>query len=726
MADVGPNPNSPAARFAYTKWQMEQQGYILQPANDGSYVAYLTDGSGKPVEGPFRVVQGADGGLSIDTSFKGIGASAGGSGGGGRLSPSVVQGGGGNTFVFDPNTGGWTQGPNVGVDPQYTSITDERTGRTRLVDLRNPTSQVDLGQTGFAGVDPANVESQRRLEADRLFAYNQARDAMASAQNERQFQASMDMQNKQMQLSAIGNLQSLSDAKEERRRQILQGASDFVYRAFTQRGEQAPEKMVTHADLINAAAAEFDKIASLYQQVLAPKQYSSITPQSQSFQSSLPVATGAGAGSPPPASAPATSAPSTPGGVPNYGPLPGGGYGLLGYNQPTSGSAAPANAASGSGVSAPRLTPPTPAEPAADPSIDWSQPAHPSPYVAPPSLYDWSNAPNPDYAAIEPMSPEARAGGRNISLGDMYDWGSKYLWPGLSGRAKGGLVMPGEPVVVGEDGYEVMWTNPDGTANVMPNRLAKKVVEKNGRLRGFEDGTFFGGWNGQDATAAIAAFNAAQAASSAPQAAPSAPAQGGGAGGGAYYATPGGPNTVGLPGYGGGAGTPGWVPQGWSYSPQTGMAADASGNAYQENAFMNGAGGYNQTPWAGQPGGGGMGGGAGLGGGDPISALLAALRPKTTTQDQILADELRMRPPAVNSILTGQEVAPLNIGGGPGAGGPQVASRLALSKLTPDELTALNTSLGVAYNTTLDDYLAASDARYLAGAGSRRARLAYR
>ena len=704
-------------------------------STDGGYLVTFIDVTGKPSSDPLRVVGDMSSGFRIDQSFKGIGNT----GGSGAQAPQgqYIKGAGGKLYYAAPYGGGLQEAGDVGVDPQWTSINDQRTGQGRLFDPNSGRS-IDLGQTGFAGLDPREGENVRRLEADRLFAYQQAQDAEAAARQDRQFEASTDLQNRQLGLSAARDLSSLSDAKEERNRQILKGASDFVYRSFISRGKAAPEPYVSHADLINSAAAEFDKIASIYQQALTPKPMSSggrLVPPS--YQP-LPALGSAPSGAPPTGGAGTSQpAPAPQGGIPNWGPTANGGYGITGYNQP---AVTPVAAAAGPGGGG-RLAPPPALAPNLDDN-DYSYPAHASPYVAPPSL-PYTTAPTDQFYPS----------GSQATDRDRLDYERLLRWQrggllkptgGTSGMGEfkdGGRAPADEPYIVGEDGYEIALPQPDGTTHIIPNEIARKLVSKDGdmkkqgrlRLKGFEDGT----WGGYaNAGAAIGAFNAA-AAASAPATfssssgwsyggspAPSAPSAPSGGGGG-YAATPGGPSTVGLPGYGGGQGTPTWVPGGWTYSPQTGLAGGPGGMAYPQEAFANGP-----TPWAGQGGGGSSMvmpmGTPGAGAPAWLGDLINTLRPQQTSQAQLLADEARLRPPAVDSILGGTEIPGLNIVGPNGVGNPKLASRLALNKLTPDELEALNASLGVRYNSTLDDYLAASDQRYLAGAGQRRLRTSYR
>jgi len=267
----------------------------------------------------------------------------------------------------------------------------------------------------------------------------------------------------------------------------------------------------------------------------------------------------------------------------------------------------------------------------------------------------------------------------------------------LFGFEQGGALPPGEMGIVGEEGYEVIWTNPEtGETEVIPNEIAKQFVQENGkvkegsrlmpdRLPGYAEGTFFDGWNGQDAMGALNAFNASQS-------------SGGGWGGQDPYWSQGATSPL-----AGAGGAPVMAQRGDNF----GRLTDATRH------FFPG-----QVMQPRQP--------TGNSAIDSFAALRAALTKGNVTQDQLQADERRLRPPAVDALLKGTELPALRITANGANPAPQIASRIALNNMTPDELSALNTTLGVGYNSTFEDYLATSDQRFLAGQGERRLRTAYR
>ncbi|MEK9809854.1 MAG: hypothetical protein VW362_05370, partial [Candidatus Nanopelagicales bacterium] len=98
--------------------------------------------------------------------------------------------------------------------------------------------------------------------------------------------------------------------------------------------------------------------------------------------------------------------------------------------------------------------------------------------------------------------------------------------------------------------------------------------------------------------------------------------------------------------------------------------------------------------------------------------------PAAVTQQEILDLARQNSPPAVNSIIAGQQPPPLFQGGVSGGmpGGDEFAlpTLRMLQGLTPDELDALRTRLA-ASNISLDDLIFAVQQRFL-GPATRRAR----
>lgn len=797
------------------------------PDSGGGYYAYSL-GSNDPI----RFVPNGDGDLVQE------GPKVAASGGSGAQAPQgqYINGPDGRVYYAAPYGGGLTEVGNLGVAPEYTAVSDRRTGKSRLFDP-NSGKTIDLGQTDFAGMDPREIEGQRRFEADREFARASASSAQQQASEDRRFEmdarrdeANADLQNRQLRLQAANSLTSLAESQENRKREILKGASDFVYRAFSQRGETSPEARVTHADLINNLGADFDRIASLYSAAIqeAPMRPLSSNGRLSANNPYAPTTTpnvpGGDMSRSPAVSAPPSDGPRIGDGTPirnqvatydENGNINGwgdvGGANTVGPNIP---QAAPAPAYSGGGgggylggggggYSAPA---PAPAPAAGLGGIEsWDYDKSEAGRYADDGGYQWDGVlRNPDEVQKE-LYPSAYTpldrwvGDKLKDTGGLLKKGGKLLGKFLS-YEEGGALQPGQPAIVGEEGFEIIWTNPDtGETEVIPHEIARTLASEDGdvkakgrlslpgydegtagyrmrnpmyaafddfyadamrdpsqffaagptrglnqfggpigeviskgsptygrdmnalrrliptqpqlppaapgRLRGFldkipgfADGTFFNGWNGQDAAGMINQFNSRSATvdgSFSPGAA-------------AGLNKDGTFGTYGRGVYGGSAYNQREA-QDWEINnARYGGKANNGGNDPWNDWMRDGRTSPKQPAYT------------------AFSQLTAALRGKNVSQESLQADEKRLRPPAVDAILKGGEMPRLRIPGLDGNAPPEIASRMALDKMTPDELTALNTSLGVAYNTTLEDYLAASDQRFLAGQGQSRLRTMYR
>ena len=124
---------------------------------------------------------------------------------------------------------------------------DATTGRSFLVDTQTG-ERTDVGQTDFASIDPALQfqEDTRQFDTtnDRL------RQALGLEL------ANTDTQRAELGQNADVSNQGADQFRFEQLRQILSNPSDFLARAFMQRGEQSPFGQVTQADLINALRTE--------------------------------------------------------------------------------------------------------------------------------------------------------------------------------------------------------------------------------------------------------------------------------------------------------------------------------------------------------------------------------------------------------------------------------------------------------------------------------------
>lgn len=134
-------------------------------------------------------------------------------------------------------------------DPNLATVTDKRTGQTYRINTQTGQKQ-DLGQFDYAGIDPS-VTRQDTLNQQ--------------ATNNQIAQGSLDVSRgnlgvNQGNLKVAQNNQVLDQQKYVA--DVLRRPSDFIARAFEQRGSLSPQARVTQADLINNLKAGIQQYAS--------------------------------------------------------------------------------------------------------------------------------------------------------------------------------------------------------------------------------------------------------------------------------------------------------------------------------------------------------------------------------------------------------------------------------------------------------------------------------
>lgn len=148
----------------------------------------------------------------------------------------------GNLTFFDPTTGqtvrtveGFGQPAFPEQDPAEQVVTDERTGEKFAVNSRTGEKR-SLGTFGFAQVDPERTFGQRQREAEDI-------NRRAGLESQTRGFESVNRLAPELGTLALQNAQFTADT--------LRNPSDFLARAFFQRGQDSPLPQVSQADIIN-------------------------------------------------------------------------------------------------------------------------------------------------------------------------------------------------------------------------------------------------------------------------------------------------------------------------------------------------------------------------------------------------------------------------------------------------------------------------------------------
>lgn len=406
-------------------------------------------------------------------------------GGGGAAQPSFqaeVNKVTGEGMSFNPRSGRFEgtgqQLDFAGVDPRDTMAED-----ARLAGNRDAISIADLmDRAGRGRADSADAGAQWRTSLA-----EQARQADQSAILD-EFRTRANL------IPAFGQI-ALGAAQQQR--EILSTGKDYLARAFGQANRASPLGLVTQADLTNNLMGQLGQVQGLMPggRVTGNSSY-----QAPSAYEGAPAF-----------EMPGQTAFTRPGSA-----QPAGGWG--GGN----GASAAPSGGGGAGGGAVGQTAPRPAAASAPafqwPSGDEAMGAPRGPLDAGPQPrqpFQWG-PPEEGYLdsgpAQAPAQPYNRWGGASTPRSGL-DLPGLLAQLGLSGGGlkqgyrgyeAGGVTK--EPVfITGEDGYELNIQTPEGVM-VLPNEVTRKLVTKDGKVKGYEDGTSAG--RKPAGARAMAAFNA--------------------------------------------------------------------------------------------------------------------------------------------------------------------------------------------------------------------------
>lgn len=194
--------------------------------------------------------------------------------------------------------------------PNLQTITDERTGRTFTFNPQTGETQ-PLGQFNFPGIDPATTAQEQVRQFDLGAAEDIRQFDVEAAENIRQFDvgigfdtaqtaATLEQQRaiEQANLAeiargtnletALGGFQSINQlapqlgqlalANAGFTRDVLRNPSDFLARAFFQRGGESPLPVISQADVINQLRSNIGGFQGALNQFSIPEQFVSDAP----------------------------------------------------------------------------------------------------------------------------------------------------------------------------------------------------------------------------------------------------------------------------------------------------------------------------------------------------------------------------------------------------------------------------------------------------------------
>lgn len=146
----------------------------------------------------------------------------------------------------------------LATNPNLTTVENKADGHTYLIDSQTGNLVRDLGQFGYAQVDPRQAAAQEQANLAAQMQNQQAQFAANYGQQAAQLAESSRANRMQEYLNQQRLVQEAANAEtnyllneSQQIQEILRNPADFVARAFFQRGANSPLPQVTQADLIN-------------------------------------------------------------------------------------------------------------------------------------------------------------------------------------------------------------------------------------------------------------------------------------------------------------------------------------------------------------------------------------------------------------------------------------------------------------------------------------------